>query len=166
MSWKSIFSTGCKNISSPCVTASSSISNTSDLYLTYLDLSDCPRVTDEDLKTITGICSNLCHLYLRRCTKVTGIFSSSTTLFFGWILKQLSFFSDVGLKHVSTNCLRELSVSDCPQVTDFGLFELAKLGPVLRYLSLAKCGLVTDSGLCQLVSMCYKLRLAFEILLF
>ena len=75
-------------------------------------------------------------------------------------IKSLKSVSDVGLKYVSLHCLhlQELSVSDCPQVTDFGLFELAKLGPVLRYMSLAKCSLITDSGLCQLLKMCYKLR--------
>ena len=48
---------------------------------------------------------------------------------------------DAGIKFVPSFCsgLRELSVSDCTQVTDFGLYELAKLGATLRYLSVAKC---------------------------
>lgn len=54
--------------------------------------------------------------------------------------------------------LRELSVSDCSQVTDFGLYELAKLGATLRYLSVAKCDQVSDAGLKVLSRRCYKLR--------
>ena len=38
---------------------------------------------------------------------------------------------------MSAHCfmLRELSISDCPRVTDAALLELARLGPRLRYLS-------------------------------
>ena len=42
--------------------------------------------------------------------------------------------------------LRELSISDCSQVGDPALLELARLGPKLRYLSAAKCSRVTDIG--------------------
>ena len=42
--------------------------------------------------------------------------------------------------------LRELSISDCPAVTDTALTELARLGPRLRYLSAAKCINITDRG--------------------
>ena len=43
--------------------------------------------------------------------------------------------------------LRELSISDCSQVGDPALLELARLGPKLRYLSAAKCSRVTDIGI-------------------
>lgn len=54
--------------------------------------------------------------------------------------------------------LRELSVSDCVNITDFGLYELAKLGSTLRYLSVAKCDQVSDAGLKVIARRCYKLR--------
>lgn len=54
--------------------------------------------------------------------------------------------------------LRELSVSDCVNITDFGLYELAKLGATLRYLSVAKCDQVSDAGLKVIARRCYKLR--------
>lgn len=67
---------------------------------------------------------------------------------------------DTGIKMVSAHCfmLRELSISDCPRVTDTSLLELARLGPRLRYLSAAKCGLVTDRGVTAVARHCYKLR--------
>ena len=56
--------------------------------------------------------------------------------------------SDTGIKMVAAYCfaLRELSISDCPAVTDTALTELARLGPRLRYLSAAKCVNITDRG--------------------
>ena len=45
-----------------------------------------------------------------------------------------SLFSDAGVRSIAVYCpgLRELSVSQCPNVSDNGLCELAKLGPSLR----------------------------------
>lgn len=49
-------------------------------------------------------------------------------------------------------------MSDCTSVTDFGVYELAKLGASLRYISVAKCTQVSDTGLQALARRCYKLR--------
>lgn len=70
-------------------------------------------------------------------------------------------FSDAGLKCIAAYCsmLRELSISDCTKISDFGLYELAgKVGSQLRYLSVAKCTQVTDEGLKMIARRCYKLR--------
>eukprot|EP00094_Tigriopus_californicus_P014241 TCALIF_13794-PA protein Name:"Similar to FBXL7 F-box/LRR-repeat protein 7 (Homo sapiens)" AED:0.21 eAED:0.21 QI:0/1/0.33/1/0.5/0.66/3/73/526 len=108
------------------------------VFLQYLDLTDCPRITDLGLGIILKVTPNLQHLYLRRCLN----------------------FSDMGIKYIASHCpsLRELSISDCVQITDFGLYELAKLGPNLRYLSVAKCDQISDSGVMQIAKLCYKLR--------
>jgi F-box and leucine-rich repeat protein 7 len=53
-----------------------------------------------------------------------------------------------------------LSVSDCTQVTDFGVYEVAKLGASLRYLSVAKCDQVSDAGIKQVARYCHRLRYA------
>ena len=80
----------------------------------------------------------------------------------------MSVFVDAGIKFVPSFCisLRELSVSDCSEVTDFGLYELAKLGATLRYLSVAKCPRVSDAGLKVIARRCYKLRSLFPLLYF
>ena len=46
----------------------------------------------------------------------------------------LSLFADAGVRSIAVYCpgLRELSLSQCPNVSDNGLCELAKLGPSLR----------------------------------
>lgn len=91
--------------------------------------------------------------------KPHNLFADATTtnnlsLFFS------PFPTDVALKFVPSFCtgLRELSVSDCANITDFGLYELAKLGATLRYLSVAKCDRVSDAGLKVIARRCYKLR--------
>ncbi|XP_013790282.1 F-box/LRR-repeat protein 7-like [Limulus polyphemus] len=108
------------------------------LYLQYVDLTDCQALEDSGLKAFVRNCPQLTHLFLRRCVQLT----------------------DVAVKYIASYCvmLRELSVSDCLQVTDFGLYELAKLGPNLRYLSVAKCHQVSDAGVKQIARHCYKLR--------
>lgn len=108
------------------------------LYLQYVDLTDCQALEDAGVKALARGCPQLTHLFLRRCLRIT----------------------DTAVKSVASYCvmLRELSISDCLQVTDFGLYELAKLGPHLRYLSVAKCERVSDAGLKQVCRHCYRLR--------
>ncbi|KOB75683.1 Uncharacterized protein OBRU01_07316 [Operophtera brumata] len=103
----------------------------------YIDLTDCGNVTDAGLCALLHTCPSLQYLYLRRCILVT----------------------DAGVRWIPAYCaLKELSVSDCVGVTDFGLYELAKIGQALRYLSVAKCTQVSDSGIRTLARRCYKLR--------
>ncbi|GFN89651.1 F-box/lrr-repeat protein [Plakobranchus ocellatus] len=108
------------------------------IYLRYLDMSDCPHVTDGDLLTVSSQCTQLLFFYLRRCPLV----------------------SDLGVSYIATNCgsLREVSLSDCHNVTDLGMRELAKLGENLRYLSVAKCEKVSDHGVSHIALNCPKLR--------
>lgn len=120
------------------LTSSSGVVGGGQLYLQYVDLTDCQALEDSGIKALARACPQLTHLFLRRCVRLT----------------------DAALKCVASYCvvLRELSISDCVQVTDFGLYELAKLGPHLRYLSVAKCERVSDAGLKQVCRHCYRLR--------
>ncbi|XP_015908575.1 F-box/LRR-repeat protein 7 [Parasteatoda tepidariorum] len=108
------------------------------LYLQFLDLTDCHSLDDFGLKTVARNSPQISHLYLRRCVQIT----------------------DCGVKAISSFCmmLKELSISDCILVTDFGMYELAKLGSNLRYLSVAKCDQISDAGIKQIARHCYKLR--------
>lgn len=134
------------------------------LLLQYLDVTDCYSIDDDGLKIIVQNCPQLVYLYLRRCTQITGQLRTHILAFlkiaFILITCILFTFLDYGLKFVPSFCtaLRELSVSDCVNITDFGLYELAKLGATLRYLSVAKCDQVSDAGLKVIARRCYKLR--------
>lgn len=133
--------TGCPNVT--CITLMDSViaqnpSHLERIYLRYLDMTDCPHVTDEDLFIITSQCPQLLFFYLRRCPLIT----------------------DLGVSYIANNCssLRELSMSDCTSITDMGMRELAKLRENLRYLSVAKCEKVSDDGVIHIARNCSKLR--------
>lgn len=68
------------------------------LYLQYVDLTDCQALEDCGIKALARACPQLTHLFLRRCVRLT----------------------DVALKCVASYCvvLRELSISDCVQARD------------------------------------------------
>nr|CAD7446888.1 unnamed protein product [Timema bartmani] len=134
---------GCTRIS--CISVTPGPEPPRRLLLQYLDLTDCQAVEDGGLRVIVRNCPQLAYLYLASLrTYHSDVFM----------------FPDAGIKYVPSFCntLRELSVSDCNQVTDFGLYELAKLGANLRYLSVAKCDQVSDAGLKVIARRCYKLR--------
>lgn len=128
------------------------------LNIQYLDLTDCLGLSDEGLHTVVQTCPALNFLYLRRCVMVSGEFRFS----FPWnqLIYTCLILSDAGIKYIPSYCtqLRELSVSDCTQVTDFGVYEVAKLGASLRYLSVAKCDQVSDAGIKQVARYCHRLR--------
>ena len=63
---------GCRNITATSSVMTRGAAEPSNLSVTYLDLSDCSNVTDKSLEHTAINCSNLSHLYLRRCTKITG----------------------------------------------------------------------------------------------
>ncbi|XP_024887630.1 F-box/LRR-repeat protein 7-like isoform X1 [Temnothorax curvispinosus] len=124
--------TGCPNVTRAC-------GRTTILQLQSLDLSDCHGVEDSGLVLSLSRMPHLGCLYLRRCGRIT----------------------DASLVAIASYCasLRQLSVSDCVKVTDFGVREVAaRLGPSLRYFSVGKCDRVSDAGLLVVARHCYKLR--------
>ena len=72
----------------------------------------------------------------------------------------MSYYYDIILFSHNFLCvspsLREVSLSDCRNVTDLGMRELAKLGENLRYLSVAKCEKVShrNRDFCYFLVMC------------
>ncbi|WAR06477.1 FBXL7-like protein [Mya arenaria] len=134
--------TGC-----PCVTcirltdkllAQATAPHLRQIYLRYLDLTDCSALDDAGLVTVSSYCTQLQYLFLRRCVRI----------------------GDQGVEAVCNNCsnLRELSVSDCKRLTDYGASEISKLSENLRYLSVAKCEKVSDVAIIQIARGCRKLR--------
>ena len=47
------------------------------LSLTFLDMSECVSLDDTGLARVVTSCPNLTHLYLRKCTNITGDFSET-----------------------------------------------------------------------------------------
>ena len=66
---------GCDSVSAilcSAVAAAATSSRHQGLPLLYLDLSDCPRVSDAGLQVIARNAPRLQHLYLRKCVGITG----------------------------------------------------------------------------------------------
>jgi F-box/leucine-rich repeat protein 7 len=129
--------TGCANITLDC---NQEQINECESRLNYFDITDCHQVDDHSIKKfLKHHGSQISHFYSRRCSLLT----------------------DNGIKSVARYCplLKEVSLNDCSQLTDYSCFELSsKLGQSLRYLSLAKCVQISDVGLKQVARFCYKLR--------
>jgi len=126
-----------------CVTVSADVRTSSrgdgQVHLSYLDMSDCERLTDDGLEQVASSCRRLSCLYLRRCQLVT----------------------DRGLQSVATRCrsLTDISVAECLRVTDAGIVHLAvHLGQTLAHVSVAHCSLVGDRALACLADRCWRLR--------
>ena len=128
----------CVGVSADSVRAWSR-SNGTQVHLSYLDLSDCERLTDGGLELMASCCRRLRRLYVRRCALVT----------------------DVGLQAVAAHCgaLSDISVAECVMVGDAGVVHLAvQLGASLEHVSVAHCPLVGDRALACLAERCRRLR--------
>ena len=74
------------------------------------------------------------YLYLRRCASLSDAGKHHRYHQFVSHHNHSYDDNDKGLRAIASYCLllRELSVSDCPNVSDNGLAELGRLGPSLR----------------------------------
>ncbi|PSS23858.1 F-box/LRR-repeat protein [Actinidia chinensis var. chinensis] len=108
-------------------------------FVTHLDLSLCPRITDSSL-TITSVS---CNKMLRSID-----------------LSRSKFFTHVGLVNLATNCsnLVEIDLSNATDLRDSAAAAIAE-AKNLEKLWLARCKLITDMGIGCIAVGCRKLRL-------
>ncbi|GFS38551.1 RNI-like superfamily protein [Actinidia rufa] len=109
-------------------------------FVTHLDLSLCPRITDSSLSVISVSCNKM----LRSID-----------------LSRSKFFTRVGLLDLATNCsnLVEIDLSNATDLRDSAAAAIAE-AKNLEKLWLARCKLITDMGIgCIAVVGCRKLRL-------
>lgn len=107
-------------------------------HLEHLDLSLCPRITDNSLTIISVLCKST----LRSID-----------------LSQSRFFSHVGLWNLATNCsgLVEIDLSNATDLRDSGAAAIAEAKNLER-LWLGRCKLITDMGIGCIAVGCRKLR--------
>ncbi|KAJ8010074.1 hypothetical protein DPEC_G00071210 [Dallia pectoralis] len=103
------------------------------LTLKTVVASGCRRLTDRGLHLVAQCCPEL------RCLEVAGCYNISNEAVFEVVSHCPN------LEHLNVS-VRELSLSDCHLVWDFGLREVACLEGCLRYLSIAHCSRITDVG--------------------
>ena len=88
------------------------------LWLEYLDVSGCVRVTDQGLDVLTAACTGIYEIHARRCLKV----------------------GDAGVIALSLNCklIKVLDIQDCPLITKDGIADVVALQPRLNILHSVK----------------------------
>ena len=103
---------GCDSVSAILCSAaaSSSSSRHQGLPLLYLDLSDCPRVSDAGLQVIARNAPRLQHLYLRKCVGITGKWRRDRC--FGMLRKALR----VGIYAMYQDCLSRVRARGHPDI--------------------------------------------------
>ncbi|KAL7248646.1 hypothetical protein ACSBR2_003399 [Camellia fascicularis] len=108
-------------------------------YVTHLDLSLCPRITDSSLSIISSVCNKM----LRSID-----------------LSRSKFFTHVGLLNLVTKCsnLVEIDLSNATELSDQAAAVIAK-AKNLEKLWLARCKSITDMGIGCIAVGCKKLRL-------
>ncbi|OVA17218.1 Leucine-rich repeat [Macleaya cordata] len=108
-------------------------------FVSNLDLSLCPRITDNTLSMI----SSLCNSTLRSIN-----------------LSRSKFFSHVGLSSLLLNCLSlvELDLSNATELTDSAA-SVIREAKNLEKLWLARCVLISDLGIGCIAVGCRKLKL-------
>uniref|UniRef100_A0A5B6ZCA3 Putative F-box/LRR-repeat protein 3 n=2 Tax=Davidia involucrata TaxID=16924 RepID=A0A5B6ZCA3_DAVIN len=108
-------------------------------YVTHLDLSLCPRISDNSLTVISFVCKKM----LRSID-----------------LSRSKFFSHVGLSNLVMNCsnLVEIDLSNATELRDSAAAAIAE-AKNLEKLWLARCKSITDIGIGCIAVGCRKLRL-------
>lgn len=105
--------------------------------LVFVDLSDCPQITDSVLQTLAAGCWMLQTFIMKRCQRIT----------------------DAGIVKIAQCCkdLRHLDVSECEHVGEYGdkaLVEIGKCCPNLTVLDLFGCRHVHDAGVRAIAKGC------------
>ena len=108
-------------------------------YLTHLDLSLCPRITDGSLTVISAVCSKM----LRSID-----------------LSRSKFFTHLGLSNLAMSCsnLVEIDLSNATELRDTAAAAVAE-AKNLEKLWLNRCKLITDMGIGCIAVGCRKLKL-------
>lgn len=108
-------------------------------YLTHLDLSLCPRITDDSLTVISAVCNKM----LRSID-----------------LSRSKFFTHLGLSNLAMSCsnLVEIDLSNATELRDTAAAAVAE-AKNLEKLWLNRCKLITDMGIGCIAVGCRKLKL-------
>ncbi|XP_069085784.1 F-box and leucine-rich repeat protein 13 [Pleurodeles waltl] len=112
------------------------------------------RITDASFKLLSKHCSNLSHVYIADCQKITdNSLKAMSSLKNIYVLNVADCvrISDPGIRNFlegsSGGKIRELNLTNCIRVSDISLLRISQRCHSLTYLSLRYCENVTDSGI-------------------
>jgi F-box and leucine-rich repeat protein GRR1 len=157
--------------------------------LTELDLTDCTRLTDNAVASLSLRCPSLAVLRLSGCSNMTDTAldcllrdpryghargQNLVRLYFAFCIQ----LTNAGLQRLCEGCekLEVLDLSGCVHLTDDVISAVAKFCPHLQRLGLARCKRLTDRALCILadylwiehldISHCNKVTHIFKSILY
>ncbi|KAJ3022550.1 hypothetical protein HKX48_005868 [Thoreauomyces humboldtii] len=132
--------------------------------LRMLDLTYCKQIGDDSLEALLSRISDLTHLRIRRCIKMTdsGMFSIVR------YCRQLQVLDAADCDRFTDRCLKWLATSNkdlhyldftfCKRITNAGLYELSLGQQAFTHLDFSYCGHLTDASIVFFTSGVQDLR--------
>ncbi|XP_070325834.1 F-box and leucine-rich repeat protein 13 [Odocoileus virginianus] len=125
-----------------------------------LNLSNCTHLGDASIAKLSERCYNLNYLSLRNCEHLTDLGVEFIANIFSLVSVDLSGtdISNEGLMTLSRHRkLKELSVSECDKITDFGIQVFCKGSLTLEHLDVSYCPQLSDIIIKALAIYCINL---------
>ncbi|XP_026723811.1 dynein regulatory complex subunit 6 [Athene cunicularia] len=136
------------------------VQGSSGTKLRELNLTNCIRVTDLSVTEIAQRCHELTYLNLRYCENVTDAGIEALGNMSSLISIDLSgtSISDMGLKALGRRGkIKELSVSECKNISDTGIQEFCKGTRYLEHCCVSSCPQLTDEAVNTMAFHCHRL---------
>ncbi|XP_062437632.1 F-box and leucine-rich repeat protein 13 isoform X2 [Rhea pennata] len=136
------------------------VEGSSGATLRELNLTNCIQVTDASVAKIAQRCRNLTYLNLRYCENVTDAGIEALGNMPSLISIDISgtSVSDMGLRALGcSGKIKELSISECQNISDTGIQEFCQDTKHLEYCHVSYCPQLTDETVKALAFHCHKL---------
>lgn len=130
------------------------------IRLRELNLTNCSLLGDSSVIRLSERCPNLHYLNLRNCEHLTDLAIEYIASMLSLISVDLSgtLISNEGMTILSRHRkLREVSVSDCVNITDFGIRAYCKTSLLLEHLDVSYCSQLTDDIIKTIAIFCTRI---------
>nr|XP_034357311.1 dynein regulatory complex subunit 6 isoform X2 [Arvicanthis niloticus] len=128
--------------------------------LRELSLANCSLLGDASIIRLSERCPNLHYLNLRNCVHLTDLAIEYIASMLSLISIDLSgtLISNEGMSILSRHRkLREVSLSECVNVTDFGIRAYCKTSLALEHLDVSYCAQLTDDIIKTIAIFCTRI---------
>jgi phosphoglycerol transferase MdoB-like AlkP superfamily enzyme len=128
------------------------------LDLVYVNISNCPLISDEALFSIAKNCTKLLTLNISGCPMLTDS-GVNAIIKKNPLLESLYAMdiSDLSIPIRNKNQLLFVDFTGLTQISEEGLIKLSKTSPSLKHISF-NCSKITDKGINSLAKNCSKLQ--------
>ncbi|NXJ96602.1 DRC6 protein, partial [Corythaixoides concolor] len=136
------------------------VQGSSGAKLRELNLTNCIQITDASVTEIAQRCPELAYLSLHHCENVTdaGIQALGNMLSLISIDISGTSISDMSLRVLGHyGKIKELSVSECKNISDIGIQEFCKGTKYLEYCHISCCPQLTEEAVTAMALHCHRL---------